>query len=294
MNDSKIEKAIMNYHNPYDQNNISTFLNEIKIKADNYKTEETYRKCLQSMDITSLHTTDNVSSVSSFTSKVNELSSEFGDYASVAAICVYPSLVSVVKENLTNSNVKIAAVSGGFPHSQTFMEIKESETLLALNGGADEIDIVMSVVKFLDNDLDSCAEEIYEIKNICKEKTLKVILETGALSTLDNIYKASVLALEAGADFIKTSTGKQEPAATPEAAIIMCQAVKDFYSARGEKRGVKFAGGIRTSDDAVLYYTIVREMLSDTWLNQQLFRIGASSLANSLLSSITGETTVYF
>lgn len=295
MDNSRIEKAIMEYKNEFStEKEVKNALENIKAKSEKNYNKEVLYKLLGSIDITSLHTTDTEKEIAEFTEKVNKLADNYGDKAKVAAICVYPSLVKTVKETLKKDDVHIAAVSGGFPHSQTFMEVKVAETLLCITDGADEIDIVISLGKFLNGDVEEVAEEISEIKDCCKDKHLKVILESGAIKKYDDLYKASILALEAGADFIKTSTGKQQPAATPEAAIVMCKAIKDFYEKRGEMRGFKAAGGISTAKDAVLYYTIVEQILGNQWLNSEYFRIGASSLANDILTAIEGKEVKYF
>jgi deoxyribose-phosphate aldolase len=185
-------------------------------------------------------------------------------------------------------------VSGGFHSSQTFIEVKIAETAMAIMEGADEIDIVISVGQFLNENYEEMCDEIEELKNTCKDKHLKVILETGALQTSSNIKKASILSMYSGADFIKTSTGKQQPAATPEAALVMCQAIKEYYDITGNKIGFKPAGGINAVNDALIYYTIVKEILGEEWLTNKLFRIGTSRLANLLLSEIRGEEVKFF
>ena len=229
-----------------------------------------------------------------FTEKVNEFDNEFPDMKNVAAICVYPNFADIVKNTLQVDDINIACVSGGFPSSQTFIEVKVAETALAIADGADEIDIVISIGKFLSGDYETMCEEIQELKEVCKERHLKVILETGALKTASNIKKASILSMYAGADFIKTSTGKQQPAATPEAAYVMCEAIKEYYQKTGNKVGFKPAGGINTVHDAIIYYTIVKEILGEEWLNNRLFRLGTSRLANLLLSDIKGEEIKFF
>ena len=212
----------------------------------------------------------------------------------VAAICVYPNFAAIVKNTLEVDGVNIACVSGGFPSSQTFIEVKVAETALAIAEGADEIDIVISIGKFLSGDYEGMCEEIQELKEVCKERHLKVILETGALKSASNIKKASILSMYSGADFIKTSTGKQQPAATPEAAYVMCEAIKEYHQKTGIKIGFKPAGGINTVNDAIIYYTIVKELLGEEWLDNQLFRLGTSRLANLLLSDIKGEEIKFF
>ena len=229
-----------------------------------------------------------------FTEKVNRFDDEFPDLKNVAAICVYPNFAQVVKDTLEVEGINIACVSGGFPSSQTFTEVKIAETAMALADGSDEIDIVIPVGAFLSGDYETMCEEIMELKETCKEHHLKVILETGALKTASNIKKASILSMYSGADFIKTSTGKQQPAATPEAAYVMCQAIKEYYEQTGNKVGFKPAGGINTVNDALIYYTIVKEVLGKEWLSNELFRLGTSRLANLLLSEIKGEELKFF
>ncbi|MBR0042831.1 MAG: deoxyribose-phosphate aldolase [Bacteroides sp.] len=246
------------------------------------------------IDLTTLNTTDSDESVMKFTQNVNRFEESYPDLKNVAAICVYPCFAEIVKDTLEVEGVNIACVSAGFPSSQTFIEVKVAETAMAILDGADEIDIVISVGKFLSGDYETMCDEIAEIKATCKEKHLKVILETGALQSAENIKKASILSMYAGADFIKTSTGKQQPAATPEAAYVMCQAIKEYYEQTGIKVGFKPAGGINCVNDALIYYTIVKEVLGDEWLTNKLFRLGTSRLANLLLSEIVGEDLKFF
>ena len=256
-------------------------------------TTEVYKRCFNSIDLTSLKETDTEEEIRSMVEKVNNFEENFPDIPNVGAICVFPSMVSTVKATLTEP-VGIAAVSAGFPASQTFIEVKVAETAMCVMEGATEIDVVISVGKFLAGKYDEVFEELTEIKSACRDAHLKVILETGALKTAANIKKASVLAMAAGADFIKTSTGKIPVAATPEATFIMCTAIKDWNEKTGAKVGYKPAGGIATAEDAVKHYTLVKEILGDEWLNNKLFRFGASSLANKLLSSIRQEEVKYF
>ena len=246
------------------------------------------------IDLTTLNTTDSDESVMKFTQNVNRFEESYPDLKNVAAICVYPCFAEIVKDTLEVEGVNIACVSAGFPSSQTFIEVKVAETAMAILDGADEIDIVISVGKFLSGDYETMCDEIAEIKATCKEKHLKVILETGALQSAENIKKASILSMYAGADFIKTSTGKQQPAATPEAAYVMCKAIKEYYEQTGIKVGFKPAGGINCVNDALIYYTIVKEVLGDEWLTNKLFRLGTSRLANLLLSEIVGEDLKFF
>lgn len=255
---------------------------------------ETLKKIFNLIDLTSLNTEDNTENIKSMALKVNDFNNHFSDMPNVAAICVYPNMVSCVKENLTISDFNLAAVGGGFPSSQTFLNIKVEECKQAIAAGATEIDIVLSVGKFFEEDYEYCFKEIKEIKSAIGDNHLKVILESGALNTYEEIWKASILSMEAGADFIKTSTGKQSPAATTDAMYVMTKAIKAFYNATGKKVGVKPAGGIATKEDAMAYYAIVKENLGNDWLNNELFRIGASRLANNLLTEIYGEEVKYF
>ena len=249
---------------------------------------------LNLIDLTSLNTTDNKSHIIHFTGKVNSFSGRYSNIPNVAAICVYPNFVSVVKDKLSAKNVKIAAVAAAFPTSQTFRSIKVSECKMAIEAGADEIDIVIPVGAFLGNDFVGVADEIREIKAAIREKQLKVIVESGLLGNYEQIFKASMIAMDAGADFIKTSTGKTTISATPEAAFVMCRAISDFYSETGIRVGFKAAGGIVNPADAINYYQIVTHCLGEDWLNNTFFRIGASRLANNILSEISGSRIDHF
>ena len=235
----------------------------IEKKVPENNTEEVKKLLFNCIDLTTLNSTDSDESVMHFTEKVNEFDNEFPDMKNVAAICVYPNFADIVKNTLQVDGINIACVSGGFPSSQTFIEVKVAETALAIADGADEIDIVISIGKFLSGDYETMCEEIQELKEVCKERHLKVILETGALKTASNIKKASILSMYSGADFIKTSTGKQQPAATPEAAYVMCEAIKEYYQKTNNKIGFKPAGGINCVNDALIYYTIVKEVLGE-------------------------------
>lgn len=245
-----------------------------------------FKKLYSCIDLTSLNSTDSNESIWKFTEKVNQFDDSDPEMENVAAICVYPNFARIVKEALT-ADVKIACVAGGFPSSQTFTEIKVAETALAVADGADEIDVVINVGKFLDSEYEDLCEELTEVKEACRLSTLKVILETGALQNAKNIHDAAILALYSGADFIKTSTGKGYPGATPEAAFVMCHAILSYYTKTGIKAGIKLSGGISTVEDAVNYYTIVQEILGDEWCNSSLFRLGASRLADALSDKIT-------
>ncbi|VBB48071.1 Deoxyribose-phosphate aldolase [uncultured Paludibacter sp.] len=260
---------------------------------DENNTKEVYKKCLNLIDLTSLNGTDTEGEITSMMKKVNEFEVNFPDLQNVAAVCVYPAMVPVVKANLTEP-IGIASVAAGFPASQTFIEVKVAETAMAVMEGATEIDVVISLGKFLEGKYDEVFEELEEIKTSCREAHLKVILETGALTNAADIKKASVLSMAANADFIKTSTGKIPVAATTEATYVMCTAIKEWYEKTGIKVGYKPAGGIVTTEDAVKHYTLVKEILGEEWLNNEMFRFGASRLANNLLTSIEGRNIKYF
>lgn len=257
-------------------------------------TEEVKKFLFHCIDLTTLKCTDSDISVMKFTQKVNDFVDAYPELENVAAICVYPNMAEVVNDTLEADGVNIACVSGGFPSSQTFTEVKVAETAMALHDGADEIDIVIPVGKFLCRDYEGMCDEIQELKDVCGDKHLKVILETGALESASNIKKASILSMYAGADFIKTSTGKEKISATPEAAFVMCHAIKEYFLETGRKVGFKPAGGLNTVHDALVYYTIVKEVLGKEWLTNELFRLGTSRLANVLLSDILGKETKFF
>ena len=292
---SKYNDALALYPTPFTDEQVNSRTAQIveKYVSEN-NTAEVKKNLFNCLDLTTLKTEDSEESVLKFTERVNEFDNEYPDLKNVAAICVYPNFAKIVSQSLEVEAVNIACVSGGFPSSQTFTEVKVAETALALADGATEIDIVISVGKFLSGDYEGMCDEIEEIKSICGDRHLKTILETGALKSADNIWKASILAMYSGADFIKTSTGKQEPAATPEAAYVMCQAIKAYHEKTGRKVGFKPAGGVNSVNDALIYYTIVKEVLGKEWLNNELFRIGTSRLANLLLSDIVGEETKFF
>ena len=267
---------------------------EIVEKSNELKSLKWYELALSCIDLTTLNSTDSYIQGEKFALNVTRFTDKFPGLPNVAAICVYPTLVESVKKNLHAPGVQLAAVAAGFPSSQTFLEVKVLEIEMAIAQGASEIDIVLNLGNFLTNDYPSVVNEITILKKACRDVHLKVILETGALKSHANIWRASLLAMQSGADFIKTSTGKQEPAATPEAAWVMCQAIKDYYETTGTKVGFKAAGGIVETSDVLKYIAIVKEVLGDEWLNNKLFRIGASRLANNLLTSIKGESVSYF
>lgn len=255
---------------------------------------EVYKTIFNCIDLTTLSTTDSPQSVADFTERVNAFDNEHPELKNVAAICVYPNFAQVVRTVLDVTDVKVACVSGAFPTAQSFLETKIAETALAVASGADEIDIVFNVGNYLDGDWEEVCDEIIEQKHACRDAHLKVILETGALKTAENIRNASVLSMYSGADFIKTSTGKGYEGATLEAAYVMALAIKEYYEATGNKIGFKAAGGVSTTADAVKYYTVIKEVLGEEWLNNELFRIGTSRLANNLLGDILGEPVKFF
>ena len=257
-------------------------------------TTEVKKFLLGSVELTTLKTTDSEESVMAFTERVNAFDEQYPELPHVATICVYPCFAKTVSETLEVDGVEITCVSGSFPSSQALIEVKITETALAIKDGATEIDIVMPVGKFLSGDYESVADDISELKAVCGDKKMKVILETGCLKTAQNIKKASILAMYAGADYIKTSTGKLEPAATPEAAYVMCQAIKEYYEKTGIQIGFKPAGGLNTVMDAITMYTIVKEVLGEKWLTNVWFRMGTSRLANLLLSEVVGHETKFF
>lgn len=273
---------------------VQEILGRIYANLENWMTQENYKLCLGCMDLTTLNTTDTEGRVLSFAEKVNGFNLRFPDYPVPAAICVYPNWGAAVKKGLEVESVKVAVVAGSFPSSQTFLEVKLLECRMAVEQGADEIDVVLPLNAFMAGDYEKASDEIAQIKGAIGEKLLKVILETGAIGDTALIAKASHIAMDAGADFIKTSTGKQEPAATPEAAVVMCLAIREHYMATGRKVGFKPAGGISTAKDAITYLAIVDTVLGEEWLNPQLFRIGASRLANNLLEALENKKTIYY
>ncbi len=293
---SKYDEALAKYDTNLDDNAVRDAVRKIIAeKVHENDTMEVKRFLFGSIELTSLKTTDSEESILAFTERVNDFDSHYPDLPHVATICVYPCFADIVAESLEVDGVEIACVSGSFPSSQARIEVKVAETSLAVADGATEIDIVMPVGKFLSSDYEGVCDEIQELKAACGEEVpMKVILETGALKTATNIKKASILAMYAGADYIKTSTGKLEPAATPEAAYVMCQAIKEYYDETGIQIGFKPAGGINSVMDAIIYYTIVKEVLGEKWLTNKWLRLGTSRLANMLLSEIEGEQVKFF
>ena len=293
--DNKYEKALALYQTELNDQEVREAVRKILAeRVHENDTPEVKKFLLGSVELTTLKTTDSEESVMAFTEKVNQFDDAYPDLPHVATICVYPNFAKTVAETLEIDGVEIACVSGSFPSSQTFTEIKIAETALAIKDGATEIDMVMPVGKFLSGNYEDVADEIAEMKAVCGEHKMKVILETGCLKTASNIKKAAIIAMYGGADYIKTSTGKVEPAATPEAAYVMCQAIKEYYEKTGIQIGFKPAGGLNSVMDALIYYTIVKEVLGKEWLTNQWFRLGTSRLANLLLSEVLGREEKFF
>lgn len=290
----KYEKVLSESNVVESDEAVAAAVKKIVEESAQYATPEVYQFLFSSIDLTTLSTEDSVRSVSKFTQRVNDFDNDYPQFKNVAAICVYSNFAEVVKTNLDVEGVDIAVVAGGFPSSQTFDAVKVADVALAVEGGANEVDIVLNVGRFLDGNYEDLCDEISELKHTARAAKLKVIIESGCLKTAANIKKASILSMYSDADFIKTSTGKIYPGASLEAAYVMCQCIKEYYEKTGRKVGFKAAGGVRTAEEAVQYYAIVKEVLGDEWLCQDLFRIGASSLANNLLSAMVGEDVKYF
>ena len=293
---NKYEDALRKYNTKLDDAAVREAVRKIIAeKVPENDTMDVKKFLFGSIELTTLKTTDSDTSVLAFTERVNDFDNEYPDLPHVATICVYPCFAKTVSESLEVDGVEIACVSGSFPSSQARIEVKVAETALAVADGATEIDIVLPVGKFLSGDYEGVCDDIAEMKAACGESVpMKVILETGALKTASNIKKASIISMYAGADYIKTSTGKMEPAATPEAAYVMCQAIKEYYDETGIQIGFKPAGGINSVMDAIIYYTIVKEVLGEKWLTNKWLRLGTSRLANMLLSELKGEQIKFF
>ena len=292
---SKYEEALAKYNCELNDDEIAEKVKKlIAEKVPENDTPEVKRFLFGSIELTSLKTTDSDESIMAFTERVNQFEHEYANLPHVATICVYPCFAKTVAETLEVDGVEIACVSGSFPSSQALIEVKVAETALAVKDGATEIDIVMPVGKFLSGDYEGLCDDIAELKETCGEAAMKVILETGCLKTASNIKKASILSMYAGGDYIKTSTGKEKISATPEAAYVMCQAIKEYYDETGIQIGFKPAGGINSVMDALIYYTIVKEVLGEKWLTNKWLRLGTSRLANMLLSEIEGKEVKFF
>lgn len=287
MNESKIDQAFSKYNLNVNEDEVRYAVKEIEAeKVPENVNREVKKFLLGSVELTSLHTTDTEESILAMVERVNKFAVDYPDLPHVATICVYPNFAHLVRNTLEVDGVEIAVVSGSFPSSQTFMEVKVAETALAIGDGATNVDIVMPVGKFLSEDYEGVADDITELKQTCGEVPMKVILETCDLGNLSNVKKAAILAMYSGADYIKTSTGKEKAGATPEAVYVMCQAIKEYYDETGIMIGLKPAGGINTVHDAVTYYTIVKEVLGEKWLNNEMLRLGTSRLWNTLLDEV--------
>ena len=292
---SRIEEALNKYNLEISDEEVKEAVKKIIAeKVHENDTLEVKKFLMGSVELTTLKTTDSDESVMAFTERVNQFDEQYPNLPHVATICVYPRYAKIVSETLEVDGVEVACVSGSFPSSQSLIEVKTVETSLAIKDGATEIDMVLAVGAFLSGDYETVCDEIQQMKEACGDKKMKVILETGDLVTSTNIKTASLLAMYSGADYIKTSTGKEKISATPEAAYVMCQAIKEYYDETGNIIGFKPAGGINSVMDALIYYTIVKEVLGEKWLTNKLFRLGTSRLANLLLSEVTGEETKFF
>ena len=292
---SKYEEMLKLYDTQVNDADVQAAVAQIVAeKVSQNNTHEVKKFLLGSIELTTLSTTDTEEKVLQMIEKVNQFDRDYPDLPHVAAICVYPVFTELVSNSLEVDGVAITNVSGNFPSSQARMEVKVAETQLAIADGATEIDIVMPVGKFLSEDYEGVCDDINELKQACDDVPMKVILETGDLGNGSNIMKAALLSMYAGADYIKTSTGKEKVSATPEAAYVMCQAIKAYYDKTGIQIGFKPAGGINSVMDAITYYTIVKEVLGEKWLTNQWFRMGTSRLTNLLLSEILGKETKFF
>ena len=292
---SRIEEALKKYNLDITDEEVKEAVKKIIAeKVHENDTPEVKKFLLGSVELTTLKTTDSETSVMAFTEKVNQFEEAYPTLPHVATICVYPRFAKTVSETLEVEGVEVACVSGSFPSSQSLIEVKTIETQLAIKDGATEIDIVLPVGSMLEGDYETVVDEIQQQKEACGEHDMKVILETGCLKTAKNIKIASILSMYAGADYIKTSTGKLEPAATPEAAYVMCQAIKEYYNETGIQIGFKPAGGLNSVMDALIMYTIVKEVLGEKWLTNHWFRMGTSRLANLLLSEVVGDEVKFF
>lgn len=292
--DTKYQEVLSMYETQLDEQQVKDKVKEICQKIDLNDNVETKKFLFGSIELTSLNNTDTEEKILQMIEKVNDMEQHFCDLPHVATVCVYPTFAELVHRSLEIDGVALACVSGYFPSSQARTEVKVAETALAVADGADEIDIIMHLGKYLSGDYESVDDEISEIKEACNGAKLKVILETGCLPTYSDIKKASIISMYAGADYIKTSTGKEKVAATPEAAYIMCTAIKEYHEKTGIQIGFKPAGGINSVRDALTYYTIVKEVLGEKWLTNEWFRLGTSRLANMLLSDLCEKEVKYF
>lgn len=287
-------KVLQESNVPVDKDFIKKELEKISEKLPELRKPEVYAKIFSCIDLTTLNTTDSQNSVTGFVQRVNDFDNEYPQYPNVAAICVFSNFAGVVKSSLEVTGVKTAVVAGGFPSGQTFTEVKVADAALAVSEGADEVDVVMNLGLLRDGNYEELCDELIEVKHAVKDAHMKVIIESGALRDPEKIRDASILAIYSDADFIKTSTGKVYEGASPEAAYVMCRCIKEYFEKTGRKVGFKAAGGVRSAEDALLYYAIVKEVLGEEWLNDSLFRIGASSLANAILAKMLDEAEVKY
>ena len=287
-------KELENYAPAHTEAQVGKEVAKIKVAANRNGNVDVYKFCYSAIDLTTLSCTDSHESVRAFARKAVEFTQKYPNIPNVASICVYPPFVEDVGLEVDGTPMRITSVAGAFPAAQSFIEVKALEVAMAIENGADEIDIVLNPGLIISNHIDEAASEVELLCNEAKDVVLKVIIESGALKTPELIRRASLVSMFAGADFVKTSTGKIDVAATPEAAFVMCHAIKDYYEKTGRKVGFKAAGGVKTPEDAALYYTIVEEVLGKEWLTTDLFRIGASSAANNLISAIVDKPTKYF
>lgn len=284
---SKVEQAFEKYNLQVDETAVAEAVKHIIAeKVAGNDTNDVKKFLLGSVELTSLHTTDTEESILAMVEKVNKMDSTHPDLPHVAAVCVFPVFVNLVRNSLEVDGVEITSVCGNFPSSQSRMEVKVAETQLAVADGATNVDIVLPVGKFLSEDYEGVADDISEMKQACGDVPMKVILETCCLGSLSNVKRAAILSMYAGADYIKTSTGKEKAGATPEGVYVMCQAIKEYYEQTGIMIGLKPAGGINTTMDAIILYTIAKEVLGDKWMTNELFRLGTSRLATSLLEEL--------
>ena len=275
---------------------VKSIVAKAKAEMDRNRNEEVYKFCFGALDLTTLNNNDSVRSVAEFVKKAVDVPTRFPNVPNVSSICVYPAFVDIVGLGVEGTDIAVTSVAGGFPTAQTFLEVKMLEVAMAVENGADEIDVVMNAGEMVEGDFDRLANDLEMLCNEAgKEVIFKVIIESGMLTKPEEVYRASLLAILSGADFVKTSTGKSAYGATPKSVMVICNAIKDYYLQTGINVGIKIAGGVRTVDDAVLYYTLVENLLGREWLTPSLFRFGASApLANALLSAITGEEQHYF
>ncbi len=293
--ESKYEQALAKYNTNVDEKEVAEAIKKLIIeKVPENDNVEVKKFLLGSVELTSLSTTDTEEKILAMTEKVNQFANDYPNLPHVAAICAYPVFTELISDSLEVDGVEITNVTGNFPSSQSRMEVKIAETSLSIQDGATNIDIVMPVGKFLSEDYEGMCDDMQELKDVCGEVPMKVILETCCLGNLSNVKKAAILSMYAGADYIKTSTGKEKAGATPEGVYVMCQAIKEYYEQTGIQIGIKPAGGINSTMDAIILYTIVKEVLGEKWLTNYWLRLGTSRLTNLLISEIEGQEIKYF